>query len=178
MLSIAYTPSPNYDDRPSSCEVDCIVIHAISLPPGCYGGNAVTRFFQNTLLVDEHAFYREIENLKVSAHFFINRQGQISQFVPTDKRAWHAGQSNLEGRCAVNDFSIGIELEGCDDDCFTDGQYHALSQLCLCIMMAYPKILPARVVGHCDIAPERKTDPGPHFDWQRLYAQIQPPAEK
>lgn len=172
MLNIDYVYSPNYDERPDWCHIDCIVIHAISLPPECYGSGDIQLFFQNCLPLDKHEFYREIADLKVSSHFLIERSGQVSQFVATDKRAWHAGQSYFQGRQSVNDFSIGIELEGCDNDCFTEIQYIRLASLCHDLMRLYPQISLNRIVGHCDIAPGRKTDPGPHFDWLSLHTKL------
>ena len=166
-----FTPSPNYDERPA-IPVDVLVIHNISLPPGEFGGHDIERLFCNTLDFTSHPFYREIHGLKVSAHVLIRRDGEIIQFVPFQKRAWHAGVSRCEGRERVNDFSIGIELEGTDSVLFEDAQYHALSELTRAIMRAYPGITRERIYGHDDIAPGRKTDPGPHFDWARYRAAI------
>ena len=166
-----FTPSPNYDERPD-IPLDVLVIHNISLPPGEFGGPDIERLFCNTLDFSDHPFYREIDGLKVSAHVLIRRDGAIIQFVPFHKRAWHAGVSRCEGRERVNDFSIGIELEGTDTMPFEDAQYQALSELTRAIMRAYPGITCERIYGHADIAPGRKTDPGPYFDWARYQASI------
>jgi AmpD protein len=161
------SPSPNYDDRPLGCPIELLVIHNISLPPGEFAGDAVTRFFTNSLDPSAHPYYREIAALKVSSHFFIRRDGELIQFVPCGKRAWHAGQSEWRGRSRCNDFSIGVELEGTDDLSFTDHQYAVLTRVAEALKRAYPI---QDVVGHSDIAtpPGRKTDPGPFFDWARF----------
>jgi N-acetyl-anhydromuramoyl-L-alanine amidase len=161
-------PSPNCDERPSGEMVSLVVIHAISLPPGEFGGDAIERFFTNSLAVEEHPYYREIHALKVSSHFLIRRDGRLIQFVSTAQRAWHAGVSSWRGRDRCNDFSLGIELEGCDDRPFTRSQYVRLSRLIRALRCAYPI---RDIAGHSDIAPGRKTDPGPHFDWGRLSDQ-------
>lgn len=161
-------PSPNCDARPEGAAIELIVIHNISLPPGVFDGDAVIDLFTNRLDWDAHPYYQGIRGLKVSAHFFIRRDGSLIQFVPCTLRAWHAGASNWQGRERCNDFSIGIELEGSDDQPFTDAQYAALIPLLATLKTAYPI---QAVVGHSDIAPGRKTDPGPHFAWQRLDAQ-------
>lgn len=158
-----YIPSPNCDDRPDG-EVELLVIHNISLPPGEFGGDAVQQLFTNTLKACDHPYYQAIANLKVSAHFFIRRDGKITQFVPCSKRAWHAGMSCWQGRERCNDFSIGIELEGCDTVPFADEQYITLTRLTLALRSRYPA---CGITGHSNIAPLRKTDPGPCFDWQR-----------
>ena len=157
--------SPNCDQRPPGEAISLIVIHAISLPPGEFGGDAVERLFTNRLEADAHPYYRQIHSLRLSAHFFIDRQGRLTQFVPCTLRAWHAGVSQWRGRERCNDFSIGIELEGCDDQAFSEAQYRSLNPLLGALWRAYPI---AAVVGHSDIAPGRKTDPGPHFEWTRL----------
>lgn len=167
-----FIASPNCDARPPGVAIDALIIHAISLPPGCYGGGFVARLFANQLDAGAHPAFAGIAGLKVSAHFFIDRAGKLQQFVPTHMRAWHAGESNLRGRACVNDFSIGIELEGCDDDAFTDAQYDSLAALTRVLMDAYPAIRIDNIAGHSDIAPGRKTDPGPHFDWRRLRAML------
>lgn len=161
-------PSPNHDARPEGCVIDTLVIHSISLPPGEYGGDYVQQLFQNCLAADAHPYFAGICELKVSAHFYIRRNGELLQCVPTHQRAWHAGQSEFCGRVAVNDFSIGVELEGTDQDPFETAQYHQLTGLVLCLQAAYPDITDDRLVGHSDIAPGRKTDPGVGFDWERL----------
>ncbi len=158
-------PSPNCDARPPGCAVTLAVIHNISLPPGRYGGNGVTELFTNRLDPDAHPYYRDIHRLRVSAHFFIRRDGELVQFVPCTARAWHAGVSQWRGRERCNDFSVGIELEGSDEDAYTGAQYRVLQRLLEALRAAYPIM---EVVGHSDIAPGRKTDPGPYFDWARL----------
>lgn len=158
-------PSPNCDPRPGNEAPSLVVIHNISLPPGEFGGDAVERLFTNRLDWDAHPYYQGIRGLEVSAHFFIRRDGELIQFVPCSLRAWHAGVSNWQGRSRCNDFSIGIELEGSDDTDFTDAQYARLNELLDVLGAAYPI---AGIVGHSDIAPGRKTDPGPHFAWQRV----------
>jgi len=160
-----YIPSPNCDARPADCAVSLLVIHNISLPPGEYGGNGVIDLFTNRLDPDAHPYYQTIRDMKVSAHFFIRRDGEIIQFVPCGMRAWHAGASNWNGRERCNDFSIGIELEGSDDEAFGEAQYDALAQLIGVLKETYPI---EGIVGHSDIAPGRKTDPGPNFEWQRI----------
>jgi len=167
LVGARYVPSPNFDARPEDAAIDALVIHAISMPPGEYGGADIERLFCNSLDFTCHPFYREIDGLTVSAHLLIRRDGEVIQFVPFLMRAWHAGASELAGRTRVNDFSIGIELEGCDADPFEEAQYQALAEVTRALRAAYPGITAERIVGHADIAPERKTDPGPHFDWER-----------
>lgn len=162
-----FVASPNCDARPEGSPIDILVIHSISLPPGRFGGPAIEQLFCNTLNADEDPCYREIRNLKVSAHVLIRRDGELVQFVSMRQRAWHAGLSYCEGRTRINDFSIGVELEGTDDLPFEDAQYESLSGLTRAIRRAYPAIIPGRIYGHGDIAPGRKTDPGPMFDWKR-----------
>jgi len=164
---VRYVPSPNCDDRPAGAGIDVLVIHSISLPPGQFGGPGIEQLFCNRLDPEAHPYYREIHKLEVSAHLLIRRDGAIYQFVPLHRRAWHAGQSCCEGRTRVNDFSIGIELEGADDVPFEDVQYRALGDLTQTLMRVYPAITPTRIYGHADISPGRKTDPGPYFDWTR-----------
>ena len=160
-----YIPSPNCDERPAGCPVSLLVIHNISLPPGQYGGSGVIELFTNRLDPDAHPYYQTIRDLKVSAHFFIRRDGEVIQFVPCAKRAWHAGASSWNGRERCNDFSVGIELEGSDDEAFAEAQYQALARLIGALKDAYPI---AGIAGHSDIAPGRKTDPGPYFEWERF----------
>jgi AmpD protein len=160
-------PSPNADERPPGCTIDALIIHAISLPPREYGNDFIERFFQNRLPREVHPYFEEIHDVCVSAHFLIRRNGEIVQFVPVNKRAWHAGVSVCMGREAANDFSIGIELEGCDDMGFEESQYESLETLSRALIDAIPTLSGKHVYGHSDIAPGRKTDPGPHFDWQR-----------
>lgn len=160
-----YIPSPNCDARPQGMPIELVVIHNISLPPREFGGNGVMELFTNRLDADTHPYYREIYQRKVSAHFFIRRNGELLQFVPCTRRAWHAGVSNWQGRENCNDFSIGIELEGSDFEAFEEAQYHSLNALLAALGKAYPV---TGIVGHSDIAPQRKTDPGPFFDWGRI----------
>ncbi|MBP9712826.1 MAG: 1,6-anhydro-N-acetylmuramyl-L-alanine amidase AmpD [Sterolibacterium sp.] len=165
VTGITYIPSPNCDERPPGETISLIVIHAISLPPGEFGGEGVTQLFTNQLSASEHPYYAEIHALRVSAHFLIRRDGALIQYVPCQKRAWHAGVSNWNGRERCNDFSIGIELEGCDDQAFEEAQYHRLVDLLALLVKHYPEV---GIVGHTEIAPGRKTDPGPRFDWSRI----------
>lgn len=160
--------SPNCDARPPGTNIEVLIIHAISLPPGEFGGPGIDQLFCNCLNPDEHPYYKTIESLQVSAHVLIRRDGSLTQFVPLHLRAWHAGQSYCEGRARVNDFSIGVELEGTDDRPFEDAQYRALAALTRAIMRAYPAITTSRIYGHSDIAPGRKLDPGRCFDWERF----------
>lgn len=159
--------SPNFDERPDASDIDTIVIHAISLPPGEFGGEAIEQFFCNQLDHAQHPFYAEIEGACVSAHLLITRQGELIQFVPLFHRAWHAGVSQTRGRQNVNDFSIGIELEGCDEKPFEGVQYKRLAEVTRLLIDTFPNLVLDHVYGHCDVAPGRKMDPGPHFDWQR-----------
>ena len=160
--------SPNCDDRPQNCPIELLVVHGISLPPGEFGGPWIDALFTNVLDTDAHPYFREIEKLQVSAHLLIRRDGEIVQYVPFDRRAWHAGQSCFDGRDRCNDFSIGIELEGSDDQPYEAVQYQVLADVCKALFHVYPSLSTQRLVGHCDIAPGRKTDPGPHFEWPRL----------
>jgi len=169
-----YVPSPNYDPRPADAVVDALVIHAISMPPGEYGGVDIERLFCNGLDFACHPFYHEIDGVTVSAHLLIRRDGRVIQFVPFQERAWHAGASSLEGRARVNDFSIGIEMEGSDYAPFEEAQYRALAEVTAALRVAYPGITPQRIVGHADIAPERKTDPGQYFNWSRYRRTLTP----
>ncbi|HUL40729.1 MAG TPA: 1,6-anhydro-N-acetylmuramyl-L-alanine amidase AmpD [Burkholderiales bacterium] len=164
-----FLPSPNCDERPIDGAIELLVIHNISLPPNEFGGPAVLELFTNRLAASGHPYYRVICGLKVSAHFFIRRDGQILQFVPCLKRAWHAGTSKWHGRLRCNDFSIGIELEGSNLLPFRDSQYAALAALTLELKRVYPV---KDIVGHSAIAPGRKTDPGPFFDWQRFFQDV------
>lgn len=157
--------SPNCDDRPAGEPVRLVVIHAISLPPDEFGGSGVIDLFTNRLDPGAHPYYREIAALRVSAHFLVRRDGEAIQFVSCDRRAWHAGVSSWMGRSACNDFSIGIELEGCDRVAFEDVQYHTLRWLLESLRKRFPI---EALAGHGDIAPGRKTDPGPFFDWHRV----------
>ena len=167
-----FVRSPNFDARPPGATPEVLILHSISLPPGEYGGTEIERFFCNALDKAAHPYFAEICNMRVSAHLLIRRTGEAIQFVPLQERAWHAGVSNCEGRTCVNDFSIGVELEGTDDSVFEDIQYQALSSVTRSILAAYPAITPSRIYGHSDISPGRKTDPGPFFDWQRYRQMI------
>jgi AmpD protein len=158
--------SPNCDARPPDTAIDLAVIHAISLPPGRFGGDAIERLFTNRLDPAAHPYYAGIQGLRVSAHFLLRRDGELIQFVPCGQRAWHAGVSSWRGRRRCNDFSIGIELEGCDERPFEAIQYEALAALVAALRRRYAI---AELVGHSDVAPGRKTDPGPRFDWPRLH---------
>lgn len=160
--------SPNFNQRPEDTAIDLLVIHNISLPPGEFGGGYVQDFFQNKLDASLHPYFSIIAELKVSAHLFIERDGKVTQFVPFDMRAWHAGSSSFAGVADCNNYSIGIELEGVDDVPYSDAQYHALEKVSRQLMLTYPKLTPERITGHSDIAPGRKTDPGPAFDWSRF----------
>ena len=161
--------SPNCDPRPPGTSIGLLVIHNISLPPGIFVGNAVVQLFTNTLNTQSHPYFKQLEGLKVSAHFLIRRNGTIIQFVPCRMRAWHAGISSWHERAACNDYSIGIELEGSDYVPFDDLQYTSLARLTRILQRKYPI---RAIVGHEDIAPGRKTDPGPHFDWSRYRDEI------
>lgn len=161
--------SPNCDDRPDETDIDLIVVHNISLPPGQYGGPWVDALFTNSLDADAHPYFAEIHQLEVSSHLLIRRNGDIVQYVPFHKRAWHAGKSNYENRERCNDFSIGIELEGSDEEDYETVQYHQLARVIQALCATYPKLNTQRIAGHCDIAPGRKTDPGPAFHWDKLY---------
>jgi AmpD protein len=168
---VRFVESPNCDERPQSMPIELVVIHNISLPPRAFGGNGVIDLFTNQLDPKAHPYYQEIYQRKVSAHFFIRRDGELIQFVPCVRRAWHAGVSQWQGRDRCNDFSIGIELEGSDDDPFEPSQYTTLLALLAALKHTYPIV---GITGHSDIAPGRKTDPGPHFDWSHL-ANLSPP---
>ncbi|WP_455199179.1 1,6-anhydro-N-acetylmuramyl-L-alanine amidase AmpD [Kaarinaea lacus] len=161
-------PSPNYDERPENTDINLIVIHAISLPEGEFGGPWIDQLFCNELDPADHEYFNEICELQVSAHVLIRRDGELVQYVPFHQRAWHAGESCYEGTERCNDFSIGIELEGSDDQPFEDIQYQQLAKLTRELMKSFPGINQQRITGHSDIAPERKTDPGPLFDWEKF----------
>jgi N-acetyl-anhydromuramoyl-L-alanine amidase len=167
-----FVASPNCDARPDPADVSLLVVHAISLPPGQFGGRGIDALFTNALDPAAHPYFARIHQLRVSSHLCVFRDGATRQYVPFDRRAWHAGESRFEGRGRCNDFSIGIELEGADDAPFEPVQYRRLAAIAAALMRAYPAITPARIVGHSDIAPGRKTDPGPHFDWLRFHAEL------
>jgi len=160
--------SPNCDDRSDEEDLSLIVIHNISLPPNEFGGEGIDQLFTNTLDKSEHPFYEEIHELRVSSHLLIRRDGEVVQFVPFHKRAWHAGVSQFLGRDVCNDFSIGIEMEGTDFEPFTNQQYDALEAVIKSLLLSYPSLNANAITGHEHIAPERKTDPGPYFDWKRI----------
>jgi N-acetyl-anhydromuramoyl-L-alanine amidase len=161
---VPFIPSPNCDERPAGAAIELIVIHAISLPPGEFGGPGIAELFTNCLNRAAHPYYTTIAGLKVSAHFLIRRGGELTQFVPCAKRAWHAGPSHWRGHSPCNDFSVGIELEGADHVGFEPVQYERLAALTQALVQRYPIV---DMVGHSDVSPGRKTDPGPHFDWAR-----------
>ncbi len=161
--------SPNFDSRLPGTAIDLLVIHNISLPPDQFGGPGIVKFFSNQLDINAHPYYEQLKEVKVSSHFLIRREGEIIQFVPCRGRAWHAGVSNWQGRNRCNDFSIGIELEGSDFVPFTDRQYSVLARLTRRLQRTYPL---RDIAGHSDIAPGRKTDPGPYFDWPRFRASL------
>ncbi|OAT34930.1 1,6-anhydro-N-acetylmuramyl-L-alanine amidase AmpD [Proteus myxofaciens] len=165
LVGAKHVPSPNFDKRPKGDEIpSLLIIHNISLPPGQFGGSYIDQLFTNTLSASEHPFFREIEGLRVSAHCLIRRDGEIVQYVSFTDRAWHAGVSLYQEREKCNDFSIGLELEGTDECDFTDVQYTQLVELTQSLISLYPQI-EDNITGHSDIAPSRKTDPGPHFNW-------------
>ena len=168
LIGIKQVLCPFFDERPAGVEPDLIVLHGISLPPGEFGGPWVSRLFTGSLPPVAHPFFAEVAALRVSAHLFLRRDGEIVQFVSFRHRAWHAGRSSWQGREACNDYSIGIECEGSDDVSYADAQYAALRELLPKLLAAYPAITPDRIVGHSDVAPGRKTDPGPSFDWSRV----------
>ena len=167
---VPFVASPNFDERPAGLTIDLLVVHAISLPPGEYGGPGIADLFLNRLDPHGHPYYAGLSGLRVSAHFVIYRDGSLVQFVACAKRAWHAGVSSWGGRGRCNDFSIGVELEGCDEGPFEPAQYVRLAELTRVLRAAYPI---ASIAGHSDIAPGRKTDPGPNFDWGRYRALLE-----
>lgn len=164
-----WTPSPNCDERPENAKVELLVIHNISLPPGEFGGPWIDALFQNRLDAGAHPYFETIAGLEVSAHFLVRRDGELRQYVTTDMRAWHAGESSWKGRARCNDFSIGIELEGADDVPFAEPQYEVLAELTRALFARHGAL---ELAGHSDIAPERKTDPGPWFEWARYRAAV------
>ena len=163
-----YIESNNFDERDNGIIVDTIIIHCISLPECQYNNNNVIDFFTNKLDFNKHSSFDNLKDIKVSSHIFIRRSGEIIQFVPLDKRAWHAGKSNYKGRSNFNDFSIGIELEGSTIDSYTNEQYIKLKNCILLIKELFPSIKDSNILGHSDIAPGRKTDPGSSFSWERI----------
>ncbi len=173
--SVRRIPSQNCDERPAGCGVELIVIHAISLPPGEFGGEGIVDLFTNRLDPEAHPYYAAVAGMEVSCHFLIRRDGELIQFVPCGKRAWHAGASSWKGRDRCNDYSIGAELEGSDDLPFEDAQYERLAALTRALAARYGI---GDIVGHGDVAPGRKTDPGPHFDWGRYRAMLTLPRRR
>jgi AmpD protein len=168
LVPVRRVESPNCDPRPADAATDLIVIHGISLPPGEFGGPWIDRLFTNTLPPDEHPYFAEVAPRRVSAHLLIDRRGVVTQYVPFHLRAWHAGTSSYAGREGCNDFSIGIELEGSDTTPYEERQYHVLAHIIGVLGRAYPALSPTRIAGHSEVAPGRKTDPGPAFDWPRF----------
>ncbi len=172
LKDIKFLQSPNFDIRPKESSISLIVLHSISLPPTVFGNNYVEEFFLNELSISKDEYLNNIINIKVSSHIYIKRTGEIIQFVPFDKRAWHAGESLYENIQNCNDYSIGIELEGCDDIVFENVQYIKLAEIINSLLTYYKDLSSKRIVSHSDIAPGRKSDPGPLFDWKRLKTMI------
>ncbi len=168
LTGVPFVESPNCDDIPAGCAPELIVVHGISLPPGEFGGPWIDRLFTNQLPADAHPYFAEIDGLRVSAHVLIRRDGGVVQYVPFNRRAWHAGESSFCGRERCNDFSIGIEMEGEDATPYESSQYQSLASVISSLRNQLPSLADAEVVGHSDIAPGRKTDPGEAFDWQYL----------
>lgn len=172
LLEARQVPSPNCDERPQGIAISLIVIHGISLPPGDYGGPEIDQLFTNCLDPEAHPYFRNVAHLEVSSHLLIRRNGAVVQYVPFHKRAWHAGQSCYAGCPACNDFSIGIELEGLDEEAYSPEQYDRLIEVVGVLIHAFPELSRERIAGHSDIAPQRKTDPGPAFDWDYFRARL------
>ncbi|MGR9046595.1 MAG: 1,6-anhydro-N-acetylmuramyl-L-alanine amidase AmpD [Gammaproteobacteria bacterium] len=168
LTGVKYCFSPNFDERPDPDDISLLVIHCISLPPGEFGSDAIDRLFGNTLNPEDHPYFKTIHHLQVSSHLLIRREGEIVQYVPFDKRAWHAGQSEYRGRSRCNDFSIGIELEGTETVPYSMAQYRQLAVVIQGLLTHYPRLSKTAIVGHSDIAPGRKIDPGASFDWEKL----------
>jgi AmpD protein len=175
LRGVEFVPSPNCDRRPKPSDISLLVIHGISLPPGRFGGPWIDRLFTNRMDYGAHPYFEGLRGLRVSAHLCVFRDGRLAQYVPFHRRAWHAGVSLFEGRARCNDFSIGVELEGTDEVPYTAAQYRVLARVAQGLMRAYPRITPGRIVGHSDVAPGRKTDPGPSFDWTRLMYELEYP---
>jgi N-acetyl-anhydromuramoyl-L-alanine amidase len=173
LLDARQLASPNCDERPPGAQIGLVVVHGISLPPGEYGGPWIEQLFTNRLDPAAHPYFAEIAHLRVSSHLLIRRDGELVQFVPFHRRAWHAGQSSYRGRTACNDFSIGVELEGQDDEPYAPVQYARLAQVIQVLMSRHPGLGVENITGHCDISPGRKTDPGPAFDWLALRQQLE-----
>jgi len=174
LRGVRQMPSPNCDDRPAGVAPELIVIHGISLPPGQFGGPHIDHLFTNALDPAGHDYFQEIAGLRVSSHLLIRRTGEVVQYVPLHRRAWHAGKSSYRGRHQCNDFSVGIELEGTDVHPYTSAQYRRLAAVIRLLRRGVPSLAVAPVVGHSDVAPGRKTDPGPAFDWARLHQLLEP----
>lgn len=172
ILQAKHSPSPNFGPRPANVEPELLVIHNISLPPGEFGGRSIEQFFTNCLDWQEHEYFAQLEGIEVSSHLLIRRTGELVQFVALQDRAWHAGKSCYQGREECNDFSIGIELEGTDCQPYADEQYSTLAAATTLLLREIPQMTAKAIVGHSDIAPGRKTDPGPAFDWQRYGSSI------
>jgi AmpD protein len=172
LIGARQVPSPNYNQRPEQTEIQLVVVHNISLPPSQFGGGYIEQFFQNQLDGSKHPYFQTIKGMQVSAHLLILRSGEVLQFVNFNDRAWHAGRSSYLAKKECNDYSIGIELEGSDDLPFDETQYTVLAQVTAALQAAYPKIL-QHLAGHSDIAPGRKTDPGPFFDWVKFRTLLQ-----
>ncbi len=172
LLEARQLPSPNCDERPPGTVINLLVIHSISLPPGEYGGPEIDQLFTNCLDPEAHPYFRDVAHLKVSSHLLIRRDGELVQYVPFHKRAWHAGESCYAGCPACNDYSIGIELEGQDSEAYTRAQYQRLVEVASALIRAFPELSLERIAGHSDIAPLRKTDPGPAFDWAYFREQL------
>ncbi|MEZ5596183.1 MAG: 1,6-anhydro-N-acetylmuramyl-L-alanine amidase AmpD [Pseudomonadales bacterium] len=172
LRGIRKVPSPNADSRPDAADIVLVVLHGISLPPGRFGGACIEELFTNKLDPAAHPSFASLDGVRVSAHLFIDRRGRVTQFVPFDARAWHAGVSNWRGRQRCNDFSIGIELEGTDDRPYTRAQYRRLVPVLRALLGRYPRLGLDCIAGHAEIAPGRKTDPGPAFDWAGLYQRL------
>ena len=173
-----FVVSPNHDERPEGSVPELILVHGISLPPGEYGGPWIDRLFANALPSDAHPYFAQVAGLKVSSHALIRREGDLAQYVPFHRRAWHAGASSYRGRERCNDFSIGIELEGADERPYEPVQYRKLVELIVALCGAYPSLSVERIAGHSDVAPGRKTDPGPAFDWPRFRAMLRSATER
>ena len=165
--NIKFINSPNFNKRPKNTKISLIVIHSISLPPNIYGNSYVEDFFMNKLIISDHDYFQEIQDMRVSSHLYIKRTGKIIQFVPLNLRAWHAGESSYKGVEDCNNYSIGIELEGTDCDVYSNEQYESLIQISRLLIKNYPEIIKESIVGHSDISPRRKTDPGNKFEWRR-----------
>ncbi len=172
LTEVTQRTTPNFDERPDPEDISLLVIHCISLPPGEFENDYIDQLFNNQLKTDTHPYFKDIFQLTVSTHLLIKRNGLCVQYVPFDKRAWHAGKSSHEGRERCNDFSIGIELEGTELLEYTEQQYEQLAKVVSALLKTYPKLSTQRITGHSDIAPGRKTDPGASFDWQRLLERL------